>query len=167
VPFRVYTLCSAPLPLLEASLVLPSQDNVQHQLWFSLHHHPFKWIFIFVKRKTLGSFCPLWSDPAGPWTLEVTFFLGKWPTWCTVLYHVFIFIFNSLHVPSTSCLSSGETNCVNTTSGNCHSVLVTVSCAGQKFTSDLHTTRPPIQSDSYQKLYWHNLSLLMMSTVCS
>jgi hypothetical protein len=57
--------------------------------------------------------------------------LGKWPTWRTILYHVFIFIFNSLHVPSTSCSSSGETNCVNTTSGNCHSVSVTVCCDGK------------------------------------
>jgi hypothetical protein len=32
---------------------------------------------------------------------------------------------------------------------------------------DLHTTRPPTQSNSYQRLYWHNLSLLMMSTMCS
>ena len=46
---------------------------------------------------------------------------GKWI--------VFIFIYNSLHVSSTSCSSSGETNCVNTTSGNCHSVSVAVSCA--------------------------------------
>jgi hypothetical protein len=38
---------------------------------------------------------------------------------------------------------------------------------GRKFTSNLHTTRPPTQSDSYQRLYWHNLSLLMMSTMCS
>ena len=42
-------------------------------------------------------------------------------------FYVFIFIFNSLHVSSTSCSSSGETNCVNTTSGNFHSVLVAVS----------------------------------------
>ena len=28
-----------------------------------------------------------------------------------------------------SCSSSGETNCVNTASGNCHSVLVAVLCA--------------------------------------
>ena len=33
--------------------------------------------------------------------------------------YVFIFIFNYLHVSSTSCSSSGETNCVNTTSGSC------------------------------------------------
>jgi len=29
--------------------------------------------------------------------------------------------------------SSGETNCINTASGNCHSVLVAVSCAGWEF----------------------------------
>jgi hypothetical protein len=58
--------------------------------------------------------------------------LGKWPMWCTILFCVFIFIFNSLHVLSTSCSSSGERNCVNTTSGNWHSVLVATSCAGQK-----------------------------------
>jgi len=47
-------------------------------------------------------------------------------------FYVFIFIFNSLHVSSTSCSSSGETNCVNTTSGSVHSVSVAVSCAGRK-----------------------------------
>jgi len=41
------------------------------------------------------------------------------------------------------------------------------SCAGRKCTSDLDTTQPPTQSNSYQRLYWHNLSLLMMSTMCS
>jgi len=45
--------------------------------------------------------------------------LGKWPTWRTILFYVFIFIFNSLHVSSTSCSSSGETSCVNTTSDSC------------------------------------------------
>jgi len=34
-------------------------------------------------------------------------------------------------------------NCVNTTSGSCHSVSVAASCAGRKFTSDLHTTWLP------------------------
>jgi hypothetical protein len=77
--------------------------------------------------------------------------IGKWPTWRTVLFYVFIFIFSSLHVSNTSCSSSGETNCVNTTSGSCHSVSVAVSCAGRKWTSD--KTRPPTQSDSYQRLY--------------
>jgi hypothetical protein len=54
---------------------------------------------------------------------------GKWPKWRTILYYVFIFIFNSLHVSSTSFSSSGETNCVNTNSGNCHTVSVAVSYA--------------------------------------
>ena len=57
-------------------------------------------------------------------TVHHVMVLGKWPTWRTILFYVFIFIFNSLHVSSTSCSSSGETNCVNTTSGSCHSVSV-------------------------------------------
>jgi hypothetical protein len=76
VPFRVYTLCSASPPLLGASLALPSQDDVQQQLWFILHYHPFNWILIFVNGKTLGSFCTSWSDHADPWTCEVSFVCG-------------------------------------------------------------------------------------------
>jgi hypothetical protein len=34
-----------------------------------------------------------------------------------------IYLFNSLHVLSTLCSSSGETNCINTTSGICHCVV--------------------------------------------
>jgi hypothetical protein len=64
-------------------------------------------------------------------TVHRVMILGKWPTWRTILYRVFIF--NSLHVSSTSCSSSGETNCVSTTSGNCHSVSLTMSCAGRKY----------------------------------
>jgi len=52
-------------------------------------------------------------------------------------------------------------NCVNTTSGSCQWL-----CRVQVGT-DLHTTQPPTQSDSYQRLYWHNLSLLVRSTMCS
>ena len=33
-----------------------------------------------------------------------------------------IFIYSSLHVSSMSCSSSGETDCINTASGKCHSV---------------------------------------------
>jgi len=43
---------------------------------------------------------------------------------------IFLFIYNCPLVSSTSCSSSGETNCINTASGNCHSVLVAVSFAG-------------------------------------
>ena len=45
-------------------------------------------------------------------------------------FSMYLFIYISLHVSSMSCSSSGETNCINTASGNCHSVLVAVSCAG-------------------------------------
>ena len=51
-----------------------------------------------------------------------------------IIFYVFISIYNSLHVLSTSCSSSGETNCINTASGNCHSVLVAEMCAGWKKT---------------------------------
>jgi len=73
-------------------------------------------------------------------TVHRVMILGKWPTWLTILFYVFVYIFNSLQVSSTSCSSSGETNCVNTNSGSCHSVSVAVSCSGR---NDLHTTRPP------------------------
>jgi len=37
---------------------------------------------------------------------------------------------------------------------------------GGRVVCRLYTTRLPTQSDSYQRFYWHNLSLLMMSTMC-
>jgi len=47
-----------------------------------------------------------------------------------ILFYVFIYIYKSLHVSSTSCSSSGETNCINTASGNSPSMLVADMCAG-------------------------------------
>ena len=56
--------------------------------------------------------------------------LGNCPNWRTNSFQcIYLFIYRSLHVSSMSCSSSGETNFVNTTSGNCHFVLVAVSCA--------------------------------------
>ena len=92
-------------------------------------------------------------------TLWSTWFLVNDQRDAQIPFYVFIFIFNSLRVSSTLCSSSGETNCDNTTSGNCHSVVVAV----LGFTPNQHMT----QNDSYQRLYWHNLSLLMMSMMCS
>jgi len=46
-----------------------------------------------------------------------------------IFFYVFISIYNSLHVSSTQCSSSGETNCVNIASGNSHSMLVAEMCA--------------------------------------
>jgi hypothetical protein len=62
-------------------------------------------------------------------------------------FSMHLFLFLTLHVSSTSCSSSGEWKCVNTTSGNSLCLLST-------------------QSDSYQRLRWHNFSLLT-STMCS
>jgi hypothetical protein len=47
-----------------------------------------------------------------------------------IIFYVFISVYNSLHVSSTSCSSSGETNDINTASGNSHSMLVAEMCAG-------------------------------------
>ena len=47
-----------------------------------------------------------------------------------ILFYIFISIYNSLHVSSTQCSSSGETNCINTASVNSHSMLVAEMCAG-------------------------------------
>jgi len=74
----------------------------------------------------------------------------------------YLFIYSSLHVSSMSCSSSGETDCINTAPGKYHSVLVAVSCAPNQ-----HTTLLPTRSDNYQKLYWYNLFLLMMSMTWS
>ena len=56
---------------------------------------------------------------------------------------------------TTSCSSSGEKKCVNTTAGSCHSVSVAVSCAGRKFTSDLHTTHR-----------YHNVFIIRRDKLC-
>jgi len=59
---------------------------------------------------------------------------------------------------------------MNTTSGICHSVSVTVSCAGRKgteFLADLHTRQSPTQGDTYQRLYWYNWFSWLWSRSCS
>ena len=59
-------------------------------------------------------------------------------------FSMYLFIYSSLHFSSMSCSSSGETNCINTASGNCHSVLVAVSCAGWEHPSLRVQTRPKL-----------------------
>ena len=49
-----------------------------------------------------------------------------------IIFYVFISIYNSLHVSTISYSSSGETNCINTASGNSHSMFVAEMCAGWK-----------------------------------
>ena len=67
-------------------------------------------------------------------------FLVKDQRVAQILFYVFISIYNSLHVSSKQCSSSGETNCINTASDNGHSMLEAEMCAGS---SNLHTSRPP------------------------
>jgi hypothetical protein len=100
--------------------------------------------------------------------------LGKWPTWCTnsflCIYFIYI-LFITLYMFRTHRAHHQERQIVSI------QPLVTVTlcwwpCRVQvgselQFTSNLHTTRPLIQSDSNQRLYWYNLSLLMMSTMFS
>jgi len=96
-------------------------------------------------------------------TVHLVMILGKWPTWRTIPFYVFIY-FSSLHVSSNLVLIIRRINCINTTSGICHSVSVTVSCAGRK-----GNFRPSHETVTDTK--WHiqdvvliQLIFLMMST---
>ena len=77
--------------------------------------------------------------------------LGKWPTWCTILFYVFISFLYMFQ--ATSCSSSGES-----TVSIEHLVYITW-CRwpfrGQVGTNP-STNRSLAQSDIYQMLYWHN-----------
>jgi len=80
--------------------------------------------------------------------------LGKWPTWRTILFYVFISILYMFR--ANLCSSSGE-SFVSIQ----HLVYVTL-CQWpfrvqvRTFLSDLHTKRSPTHSDIYQMLYWYN-----------
>jgi hypothetical protein len=66
--------------------------------------------------------------------------------------------FNSLHVSGSHVPIIRRINCINTTSGICHSVQMTVWCAGLDKTQshpNMHTTRSPTYSDIYQMSYWY------------
>ena len=83
-------------------------------------------------------------------TVRLVMILGKWPTWRTILFYVFISIIYMFR--ATSCSSSGE---------SIISIqhLVYVSLCRWPFRvqfSDLRTKRAPTQRDIYQMLYWYN-----------
>jgi len=96
--------------------------------------------------------------------------LGKWPTWRT-FFSMYLFIFLTLYMFRAHRAHHQERQIVSILP----LVAVTLCrwpCRLQvgselQFTSDLYTTRPPTQIDSYQRMYWHNLSLLMMNTLYS
>ena len=74
-------------------------------------------------------FLPLLKNFTFCWPCIMWWFLVNDQRDAQILLNVFICIYNSLHVSSTSCLSSGEANCINTASGNSHSMLVAEMCA--------------------------------------
>ena len=63
-------------------------------------------------------------------TVHHVMILGKWTTRYTKFFYVFTCISKSLHVSSTLCSSSEETNYINTDFGNSHSMLVDETSAG-------------------------------------
>jgi hypothetical protein len=86
-----------------------------------------------------------------------------------------VIYFTPLHVSSNKCLSSGGSNCVNTSSGIIHSSgwLFCVPVGSLPTgTQESHPLDPAHRTVTlynvlYQTMYWHNLILLMMSTCCS
>ena len=84
------------------------------------------------------------------------YFLGKWPNWRAILFYVFISILYMFR--ATPCSSSGESTVSIHLMVICHSVSVTVSCAGRKGPSRPAHERSPTQVVLIQ------LILLMMST---
>jgi hypothetical protein len=69
-------------------------------------------------------------------------------------FFVSVSIYNSLHVSSTSCSSSGERNFINTASGNSHSMLVAEMCAGVRV--PLHSRRS-LRANVYILSKWVSL----------
>ena len=86
------------------------------------------------------------------WPCIMQWFLVNDQRDAQIPFYVFIFIYNSLHVSSTMCSSSGETNCIN-------KPLVTVTLCWWLCRVHLHTTQPPTPSDSYQRFYWYSFFL--------
>jgi hypothetical protein len=82
--------------------------------------------------------------------------LGKWPTWRTILYYVFIL---TLYMVRAHCAHNQERQIV--------SIQPLVSVTLYRCPCRVQVGSLPIQSDRYQRLYWYNLSLLMMSTMYS
>ena len=84
-------------------------------------------------------------------TVHLVMILGKWPTWRTILFYVFISTLYTFR--ANTCSLSGES-----TVSIQHLVYVTL-CRWPfrvQVRKDLHTKRSPTQSDIYQMLYWYS-----------
>jgi len=89
--------------------------------------------------------------------VHLVMILGKWPTWRTIFYYVFISILYMFR--ATTCSSSGESTvsiqplaCVTL----CRWPFRVRVGKEWKFLSDLNKKRSPTQSDTNQRLYWYN-----------
>jgi len=71
-------------------------------------------------------FCLTFEDRTDRLTRNVgkklPFFSWQLSNFTHKFFSMYLFICSSLHVSSMSCSTSGETNCINTASGDCHSV---------------------------------------------
>ena len=91
--------------------------------------------------------------------------LGKWPTWRTILFYVFISILYMFW--ATSCSLSGESIV------SIQYLIYVTMCRWPfgvqvgKFLSDPHTKRSPTHSNIYQMLYWYNWFLWWWARGCS
>ena len=85
-------------------------------------------------------------------TVHLVMILGKWPTWRTILFYVFISIHYMFR--ATSCSSLGASIL------SIQLLAYVTLCRWPfhvqvgKFLSDLHMKRSPTQTDIYQRLYW-------------
>ena len=116
------------------------KKNTEYKICVLIFSATFVWNISHFKKK--------WAKYDNKFYISLTvhhvMILGKLPTCCTNFFYVFISIYNSLHISSTSCSSSGETNFINTASGNSHSMLVAEMFAGwKKPSSNLHRSLPP------------------------
>ena len=100
-------------------------------------------------------------------TVHLVMILGKWPTWRTILFYVFISIFYVFR--ATSCSLLGE-SIVRVSIQ--HLVYVTpcrwtFRAQVGKELSNLHTKRSRTQNDIYQMLYRYNLFSWWWARGCS
>jgi len=90
------------------------------------------------------------------WSLIQFCIHGKWPTWCTILFYVFISILYVFR--ETLCLSSGES--IVSIRPLVYVTLCRwpfrVQVGNELFLSDQHMKPSQIQSDIHEMLYWYN-----------
>ena len=91
-------------------------------------------------------------------TVHHAVILGNCPTWRTNSFQC-IYIFIVLYMFRACRAHHQEKQIV--------SIQLLVNVTPCWWQCRVHTTLPPTRSDSYQKLYWYNLFLLMMNTTCS